>query len=234
MHAASIHGFHNWWRNSNATLVSLVLLLVFGTDAGYTRQADTVEAPALRDELVLRTERDQEARRAAIAWGADHGVDGYVDEELLTVEEQAVHTGLWDEVARIDRDNTEWLKGIINDRGWLTYSEVGIDGGDAAWLLVQHADADPIFQRQCLDLMMAVPPEEMSRSSLALLTDRVLLAEGEKQIYGTQFVVQDDEWVPLRLEDEENVDVRRAEVGLPPLAEYKALLEAMMRGEQIE
>ncbi len=45
--------------------------------------------------------------------------------------------------------------------------------------------------------------------------------------------IQDIElmWVPLRLEDEKNVDARRAEAGLPPFDEYKAMLEAMMRGE---
>jgi len=120
------------------------------------------------------------------------------------------------------------------EQGWPRYSIVGVDAGDAAWLLVQHADADPSFQRLCLDLMRELPADEMSQSSLAMLTDRVLLKEGKSQIYGTQFVVSDGEWVPLNLENIENVDVRRAEVGMPPLAEYKEMLEAMMRGEELE
>ena len=145
-----------------------------------------------------------------------------------------MNADLWAEVAKIDADNTQWLKNIVNQRGWLKYSDVGIDGGDAAWLIVQHADADPLFQRKCLDLMTALPKNEVSQSNLALLTDRVLLAEGKNQIYGTQFVVRDSECVPRSLEDAENVDARRAEVGLPPLTEYKAMLEAIMRGEEIE
>ena len=82
--------------------------------------------------------------------------------------------------------------------------------------------------------MMSLPQNEISQLNLAMLTDRVLLAEGKHQIYGTQFVIRDGEWVPLRLEDEENVDDRRAEVGLPPLAEYKAMIEAARRGEEME
>jgi hypothetical protein len=47
-----------------------------------------------------------------------------------------------------------------------------------------------------------------------------LLAEGKKQLYGTQFVPVDGRLQPRPLEDEANVDRRRVAVGLPPLAEY--------------
>ena len=46
-----------------------------------------------------------------------------------------------------------------------------------------------------------------------------------KQLYGTQFTVVDGQWKPRPLEDEANVDKRRAEAGLPPLAEYRKLIE---------
>ena len=212
----------------------LVLVSVSTADAGEVLHVDSVRDPALRDELLARAEKDQEARQAGISWGAEHGVNGFVDVDSLTSEEKAVHDGLWAEVARIDADNTAWLKNIVTKQGWVNYSDVGIDGGDAAWLMVQHADADPSFQWQCLDLMTGLPRDEVSQESVAYLTDRVLIKEGKKQIYGTQFVVRDGEWVPAELDDVENVDTRRAELGLPPLAEYKAMLEAVMRGEEIE
>jgi hypothetical protein len=82
--------------------------------------------------------------------------------------------------------------------------------------------------------MTELPENEVSKANVAYLTDRVYLKEGKKQIYGTQFVVRDDEWVPLDIEDEDNVDARRAAVGMPPLSEYKEMLEAVMRGEEIE
>jgi len=192
------------------------------------------EGAALQDELIARTERDQTARFAAIAWAAEHGVDGIVDKDALTEQQREDHAALWAEVARIDEDNTKWLKEIVMVQGWPRYSDVGVDAGDAAWLLVQHADADPSFQRQCLDLMSELPADEMSQSSFAMLTDRVLIAEGKSQIYGTQFALKDGEWVPLDIKDAESVDARRASVGMPPLAEYKEVLEAVMRGEEIE
>lgn len=51
---------------------------------------------------------------------------------------------------------------------------------------------------------------------LAYLTDRVLLAEGQPQEYGTQ--VRDGR--PRELRAPESVDERRAAVGLEPLAAY--------------
>ncbi len=219
---------------SAAFAISFVLFLgqtVLAGDAPITRGA---HAPALRDQLLDRVTKDQQARKAAIAWAANSehvGENGVLDEDSLTPEEKVKYDGLWDEVAKIDAENTAWLKEIVDESGWPTYSEVGVDGGDAAWLILQHADKDPGFQRRCLDLMASLPKQEVSQMNLAALMDRVLLAEGKNQLYGTQFVVRDGEWVPLRLEDEENVDARRAEVGLPPLAEYKEVLEAVMRGE---
>jgi hypothetical protein len=55
---------------------------------------------------------------------------------------------------------------------------------------------------------------------LAYLTDRVYLAEGRPQEYGTQVTARDGQWIPRHLRDHESVDDRRAAVGLEPLADY--------------
>jgi len=57
---------------------------------------------------------------------------------------------------------------------------------------------------------------------LALLEDRVLVREGNAQIYGTQ-LKRNQETGALELEpitDEANVDKRRAEMGMESLADY--------------
>ena len=56
----------------------------------------------------------------------------------------------------------------------------------------------------------------------------MLVGEGKPQVYGTQV----KEWkgkepVLQPIEDEANVDKRRAEVGLFPLSEYRELLKKM-------
>ncbi len=148
---------------------------------------------ALRTELLRRVAIDQAARKAM-------DLDG---------------------MREADAENLPWLKAVIAARGWPGSSLVGTDGAHAAWLLAQHADNDPAFQRRCLDLMSAaVEAGEAAIRELAYLTDRVLLAEGGQQVYGTQVTREDGRFVPRNLRDPDRVDERRAGVGLGPVAEY--------------
>ena len=123
----------------------------------------------LRAELLRRVEKDQVARKALDA----------------------------DAMREADGENLPWLKEVVAAHGWPGASLVGTDGAHAAWLLAQHADADPAFQRQCLGLIgAAVEAGEASLLEYAYLTDRVLLAEGRSQVYGTQVTRRDGAWVP--------------------------------------
>ena len=107
---------------------------------------------------------------------------------------------------------------------------VGEDAALAAFLMVQHADRDPDFQKKCLPLLeAAVQATEASGSHYAYLTDRVLLAEGKPQRYGSQFQTVDGKSVPLPLEDPDNVDARRQAVGLRPMAEYAKQMESLLK-----
>src|SRR5262245_19285265 len=54
---------------------------------------------------------------------------------------------------RADREHTAQMKQIVRTYGWPTQKLVGKVGAEMAWLLVQHADHAPMFQRQCLDMM---------------------------------------------------------------------------------
>jgi hypothetical protein len=147
----------------------------------------------LRAELLRRVDKDQVARKALDA----------------------------DAMREADGENLPWLKAVIAEHGWPGAALVGTDGAHAAWLLAQHADADPAFQRQCLNLLTAaIEGGEARMRELAYLTDRVLLAEGQPQAYGTQVTRQGGAWVPRNLRDPDGVDERRAAAGLGPLTEY--------------
>ena len=130
-------------------------------------------------------------------------------------------------IVKSDQQNTRRLQEILEKHGWPTNTLVGGDGAHAAFVIVQHADADLKFQRKCLDLMRKVPRDEVWQLDVAYLTDRVLVAEGKKQVYGTQFINSGGKLEPHPLEDPSSVNKRRAEVGLPPLAEYVKGLEAL-------
>lgn len=184
----------------------------------------------LRLELLRRVKTDQDARTALIAWSKEHGAGGVINPATLSADRKAEYEKLLGAVRQADRENTARLNEVVETAGWPTTTLVGKDGANAAWLLVQHADDDPKFQRKCLDRMTKVPKGEVSQIDVAYLTDRVLLAEGKKQVYGTQFTSAGGKWEPRPLEDPANVDKRRGEVGLSPLAEYVKQLEALYGG----
>jgi hypothetical protein len=125
----------------------------------------------------------------------------------------------WD--VRLDKKHTKKLKEIVNRYGWPTVSLVGPSASNAAWLLVQHADHDIEFQEKCLLLMKSVSEGEVRKPNIAYLEDRVRVARGEPQLYGTQFDQPGKNFGPKSVADKGNVDARRKSMGLGTLAEYK-------------
>jgi hypothetical protein len=153
-------------------------------------------------------ETHQAQRLKAHEIGQKYGFDSAEIRKLATKQRE------------IDEENIVRLVGIIEAHGWPGRSLVGEKGALAAFLILQHADYK--YQKKYLPLVRtAVAAGELSPDNLALLEDRVLMNEGKKQIYGTQLQTNERGVLELYpIEDEENVDKRRAQVGLPPLAEY--------------
>ena len=218
--------------NTVATWIGVVLLAMTQADdpkkeAAPSKKSAVVKEPKLRTELIERVKTDQAARMALIDFMKKHGDGGRLDVKKLDPAHKADHEKLMRDVTKADEENTTWLGGVVEKHGWPTHSLVGKDGAHSAWLLVQHADRDAKFQRKCLDLMTKALKDEVSQSDVAYLTDRVLLAEGKKQRYGTQFTVANGKWEPRPLEDPANVDKLRKDAGLQPLDEYKKQLEEL-------
>lgn len=126
----------------------------------------------------------------------------------------------------IDQNNTDRLKLIIKKHSWLTKNLVGIEGIGAAFLIIQHSP-DIEFKAQMLPHLKKsyLDGDGITGQQVALLTDKVLISQGKKQVYGTQYDVVDSEIVFKSIEDEASVDKRRREMKLPPLNFYRKLME---------
>lgn len=124
----------------------------------------------------------------------------------------------WD--ASLDKKHTAALKRLVRQHGWPTISLVGQKAANAAWLLAQHADHDPEFQESCLAMMKALPQKEIIPKDIAYLTDRVLVARGQPQLYGTQFWDYGDGLEPRPIQNESELDQRRKRMGLGSFTEY--------------
>jgi hypothetical protein len=155
----------------------------------------------LARELVAMARADQDARRDWRDWRGE--------------PEQAAR------VERLDRAHTERMREVIHRHGWPGPGVAGRAGSRAAWLLVQHADHDPQFQRRCLGLLEeAAGRGQAEPRQVAFLTDRVLIHEGKTQRFGTQLRMEGGRLVPIAIEDPGGVDNRRRSVGLGPLEDY--------------
>jgi hypothetical protein len=122
---------------------------------------------------------------------------------------------------RADSLNLLKVKFILDKYGWLGPNEVGENGNAALFLVIQHSDRRT--RERYLPLMRkAFKTKKVLASDLALLEDRTAIDQGKKQIYGTQ-LRRDKKtlnYYLLPIEDPDNVDLRRAKVGLRPMSEY--------------
>jgi hypothetical protein len=147
---------------------------------------------SLREELLSRMKQDQEVRR--------HSNSG--------------------DLVKTDKKNREWLSNTIDECGWPGKSMVGADGAHAAWIIAQHADINIPFQRRCLKLMQAAEPGEVALGDIAYLIDRICVAEGKLQKYGTQFETSGKSMELRAIDVEEDVNQLRERMGMMPLEVY--------------
>jgi len=168
----------------------------------------------LVNELKVIYEEDQKYRRQLRDVRKEHGNDS---EEVKA---------LWETINEKDAINLEKVTKIIDEHGWPGSDIISKQGNSALFLVIQHADLET--QLKYLPIMReAVEKGNARGSSLALLEDRTALRQGKRQTYGSQIGTDPDTNLPyvLPLEDPDNVDKRRAEVGLGPLAQYTGFFE---------
>jgi hypothetical protein len=131
---------------------------------------------------------------------------------------------------------------LFNKYGFLGFDKAGKEGSYNFWLLVQHCDKYPEFQKRVLKAMnKEVKKKNANSNNYAFLYDRVKVNAGEKQLFGTQVTYEvktTGRAVPkIGLADSINVDKFRKEYGLEPLKDYlneRTLSHFMMNKEDYE
>lgn len=122
-------------------------------------------------------------------------------------------------------DNKMKVETLFNKYGFLGFDKVGKEGSNQFWLLVQHLDKYPAFQKKVLKAMgKEVKKGNANPNNYAYLYDRVKANAGEKQLFGTQLTYETESTgraIPkVGLADSANVDRLRKEYNLEPLKDY--------------
>jgi len=118
---------------------------------------------------------------------------------------------------------------IIKANGWPTTALVDEDGVSATYHILKNAGTYDL-QRDLLPVIVAVIKKDpIQKKDFAGVYDRLRVTAGMKQLFGTQAVSMGGFLVLYPIEDEEDVDSRRAEYGLPPMDQYTKVLEGSYR-----
>lgn len=164
---------------------------------------EDVTHPQLRDELISMREQDQKYR-----------LSGRRNRHLA---------------ARADSANQSRLRAIVKEFGWPTQPMVGAKASEGAWLIAQHADNDPAFQRTTLATITPLSERGLvPKAHVAYLYDRI----SRPQRFGTQGAcIGKGKWEPREIADAALVEERRKAMDLEPLAEYVEFASTVLCSE---
>lgn len=119
-----------------------------------------------------------------------------------------------------DRKNQEILLSIIECCNVESIADAGNEAVKATFMIIQHSNIEmqkkyfPTLEKWSLQGLL-------KQGTLALMIDRILTGDGEKQIFGSQVRRNNsDSWELLPIEHPERVNILRDSVGLEPLADY--------------
>ncbi len=195
------------------TALMLAVLVLYGSAPTYAQ-----DWPAIARELEAMFEADQAALRE---WNALTSPTEGVGKS--TQVDEAQRAALRVRLQAMDKAHQTRLTAIIAAHGWPRRSDVGGRATMAAFTILQHAPLE--FQRKVFaDVQRAAANDEIDRTALATLEDRIRIYEKRPQRYGTQVEIRNGGVTLWPVEDPSGLDARRREVGLMPICSYLALL----------
>jgi Ca-activated chloride channel family protein len=198
-------------------------------------------APIFAQERCLQPGKIDDIRKK-LASAEEPPLDGALGEELFQASNKlrelaragaAETTAGGKARAEFDTLAATWAKricSILNTNGWPRRASVGRDGAEGFMYIIQRTV--PLAQQ--LELYPIVSDAYMKgdiegSDILASYVDRLRLAIGRKQLYGTQAFVRDGFLVMAPIENISEVDKRRANFGLQPQRTYERTLEVSYR-----
>lgn len=160
--------------------------------------------------LAIRVALEQAMRRA---------IDPAVA-RLSNADRAAASAAIWQRISGVDAANTAYVKSTLPPDGWFRSRRDGVEVARNAWLIVQHSP-DQALQRLVVTRMRPLVALGDARGAdYALLYDRTEMFAGRPQLYGSQMTCSGGRWQAAETLDPAGLDRRRAEMGLPPMAEY--------------
>ena len=166
--------------------------------------------PAIRRQLVELKTADQHYRLI---------LDSLFRKEKLDWKDPRIQRWI-PEAQRQDSITLAAVRKILDQHGWLGMDQIGEEGNETLFLVIQHADSATMahyFPMLAQSYILGKTPAQ----SYALMLDRLLTDRGQPQVYGTQIGLDRK---PFPIADPSGLDERRKKMGLPAMSEYLKMM----------
>ena len=152
--------------------------------------------------------------------------DDQADRLKLSAVSGASRDSLWKIIREKDAQNLVKVNSILDKYGWLGPQDVGMNGSQSLFLVIQHAGL--ATQEKYLPLIKKAEHDgKILSSNLAILQDRINVRKGENQLYGSQGFTDKltGKTYIYPVTDPDHIDDRRKAMGLQPIADYLKILK---------
>jgi len=199
--------------------LTFLMILIGGCQSSYKNASTPAKEIQLPDYAALQIELEK-------AYDVDQNIRN-IDWDTISSPEASIAYSM--KMIAVDSVNQTRVIPILEQYGWLPKSKVGDKAAKGIFYVVQHSNLKTI--EKYLPQMEALAKQgEASATDAAKMRDRLLMFQGKKQLYGTQavnYLRPEDGNVIWPIEDVENVNMRRKEVGFTTtVEEYAKLLRA--------
>ncbi|WP_299494142.1 DUF6624 domain-containing protein [uncultured Shewanella sp.] len=190
----------------------LCFCLVFMQGCSLAQLPDTnakVNYPELRQVLLDMYQTNQRLQQKVIKsaqqdyQACDKGYITELERELVALTDK--------QVAKI--------KSIFSQHALLTSADIGKDGLSALVQLISNNYDTDFKQQMLLVIKQLYQLKELSGQDFAVLYDLVQMEKGLPQYYGTVLHEENGHYVLMNIQDPENVDFRRSQLGLVSLSD---------------
>ena len=204
----------------NLILILALTLSLFACDSLTTTNTQKPTTPTGDDRITTETSDnpttqallDMRQREQALQTKIDEASDKFGDEQaLFELDEQQ---------QKMQVEHMTKLEELMSSEGWISSKKYGKTASIQALNIMKNAPGERLAPH--LDaLLKATENGEANPPEVAYIHDKVLMHQGKKQLYGTQIAFNEKKGINdvYPIQDEANVDTRRAKVGLGPLAD---------------
>ncbi|MDO6391639.1 hypothetical protein Q4E40_16005 [Pontibacter sp. BT731] len=192
----------------------IILFLLAGCQPSVDNAYDTSVKEQQPDYAALKRELEE-------VYDIDQSVRNIDWDTISSPESSMTHSK---KMMAVDSVNQTRVVPIIEQYGWLPKSKIGEKAASAIFYVVQHSNTETI-EKYLPQMEELAKKGEASATDAAKMRDRLLMFQGKKQLYGTQaasWVRPEGNQVIWPIEDVENVNKRRKEVGFTATVEENA------------